>query len=332
MTAANEQSTRLRQGKRLSPLQGLVAVVALIGATGALVYMTGGTKYAYLHLMYLPVILAAYLWEKPGGGAAGLVAGLVLGPLMPVDTETGLTQTAFSWGLRMTMFTAVGLAAGQAQSLLSQRLRAVERAMAELSDSHVRFLTTFARAVSLRDEPTGGHCERVAQNAAALGQAMGLADRSLTDLYWAGMLHDLGKLSVPERILLKPGRLTPEEYAVVKQHSDKGADMLQSVSADLALIAGGVRAHHERWDGTGYPRGLKGEAIPLYGRILAIVDVFEALTCQRPYREPMSPQAAVTYLHEHAGTHFDPAILAVFVQLFSEGKISVSVTASEQAI
>ena len=296
----------------------------LVSLIGALVYLTGGTKHAYLHLMYLPIILAAFLWERPGGALIGLGAGLLMGPWMPVDTAAGVAQSTLSWMVRAASFAAIGLAAGYTQSLLSRRLQEVEGSMAELSAIHARLLSAFAGTVALRDEQTGGHCERVAHSATAMGRALGLESHQLTELHWAGLLHDLGKISVPEQILLKPGRLTSDEYEAVKLHSDIGADMLESISSVMRPIAEGVRGHHERWDGAGYPRGLEGESIPLFGRILAVADVFEALTSQRPYREPLPPHEAVAYLQENAGTHFDPSLVRLFVHLYDEGKIFVS--------
>src|SRR5690606_13984378 len=129
-----------------------------------------------------------------------------------------------------------------------------------------------------------GHCERVAQNAVSVGRVLGLPTNDLKALYWAGLLHDLGKIGVPEDILRKPGRLTGDEYTVMKRHARLGYEILMTVSSAFEELAEGVYTHHERFDGAGYPRGLKGEDIPIFGRILAVVDVFEAVTSERPYR------------------------------------------------
>ena len=135
------------------------------------------------------------------------------------------------------------------------------------------------------------------------------------------MLHDLGKIAIPEYVLLKDGPLTDAEYTEVKRHPDFGAELLASVSREFSQIAEVVRAHHERWDGLGYPYHLKGETIPLMSRIISVVDVFEALTSRRPYRQPMYPAEALSHLHANAGKQFDPNLVTIFDICFSRGDI-----------
>ncbi len=178
-----------------------------------------------------------------------------------------------------------------------------------------RNLRLFARPVSERDEQTGGHCERVAHNTVILARELGTDETTLRSFYWSGVLHDLGKLGVPEHILTKPGRLTEEEFSLVKRHPAFGAAVMLDISGAFRSIALGLRSHHEHWDGSGYPDGLAGESIPLIGRVLAIVDVFEAVTSHRPYRGPMSRDEARALIMEGAGTHFEPALVPVFLRL-----------------
>lgn len=143
---------------------------------------------------------------------------------------------------------------------------------------------------------------------------------------WGGLLHDLGKVAIPEDILVKPTKLTHDEYEKVKSHADVGASMIESISKDLALIAEGIKHHHEHWDGSGYPDGLKGEDIPIFGRIICILDVFEALTSVRPYRNPMSGDEALKYIEQASGKLFDPSIVSVFVDLYTNGKLYIGDT------
>ena len=138
------------------------------------------------------------------------------------------------------------------------------------------------------------------------------------------MLHDLGKIAVPEFVLQKQGRLSEEEFSEIRRHPSYGADLLASVSTEFRPIADVVRAHHERWDGQGYPLGLHTDEIPLMARIIAIVDVFEALTSERPYREPMGPEHALEYIRNGAGTQFDPRIVPLFESLYERGGLVCS--------
>src|SRR5690606_784493 len=257
----------------------------------------------------------------PGGILAGIAAGLAVGPWMPLDVASGTPQTTVGWVYRTFFFALVGGLTGGLRTLLRSRLDAVDSLARSLHHVHAHTLEAFARSVALRDEGTGGHCERVALNAYTMGEALGLDPHELRDLYWAGLLHDLGKVAIPETILLKPGPLTADEFAIVKQHAAVGAELLASVAPEYRRIALGVRHHHERWDGHGYPDGLAGLAIPLYARILAIVDVFEALTSDRPYRPAWEVSRAIAHMKEEAGRHFDPDLLPVFETLFRQGKI-----------
>ncbi|MGH7482630.1 MAG: HD-GYP domain-containing protein [Longimicrobiales bacterium] len=299
----------------------VLAIIGLLFACGVLIALTGGTRMPYTHALYIPIVLAAFLFRAPGGLIVGIVAGLIAGPWMPLDAATAAAQSPEGWLMRTAFFCAAGITAGELTALLDFRLRLAEEVLEELSRTYARTLRAFAATVARRDENTGGHCERVALNARALGEELGLDADRLETLYWAALLHDFGKISVIERILLKPGRLTEDEYRHVQLHATIGADLVAEASPAFAPIAEGIRTHHERWDGTGYPRGLSGEDIPLFGRILAVVDVFEALTSDRPYRPPHSPEFALRYIRDHAGTHFDPRVVGAFGRLSRAGRI-----------
>jgi putative nucleotidyltransferase with HDIG domain len=179
-------------------------------------------------------------------------------------------------------------------------------------------LDALARALNARDGFTHAHAERVQRFAAALAGAANIRDhRMLQAIDAAALLHDIGKLGIPDEVLHKPGPLTADEYARVKQHSVIGADILSAVpfAGPLALI---VRHHHENWDGTGYPDGLRGDAIPLGARVLAIVDCYDALTSDRPYRRSLSHERAMAMILERRGTMYEPDIADAFQRIVGE--------------
>lgn len=307
-----------RPAVRLVLTAGLVATQLAIAA---LVLATGGTQHSALHLMYVIIAASAFLYGTGGGLVAGVTAGLLVGPFTALDVDEALRQPTATWVFRLLLFTFTGVIIGAAASLLRVRLARSERLQASLSQTYSRNLRLFAGMVAQRDEGTSGHCERVAENAVAIGRRLGLAEDDLNQLYWSGLLHDLGKIGVPEAILRKPGPLTEEEFAVMRHHARLGRDILVSVSDAFGQIGAGVYSHHEKWDGTGYPRRLVGSEIPLFGRIIAVADVFEAVTSERPYRRPMPVEEALQVLAEGSGTHFDPEVLRVFQAAFAEGDI-----------
>ena len=177
---------------------------------------------------------------------------------------------------------------------------------------HAAF-SRLALVADFRDDNTHEHTERVAHLAALLGGQIGLASRAVALIRMAAPLHDIGKVAVPDSILLKPDHLTPEEYEVVKTHAAVGARILAGGESELVVTAERIaRTHHERWDGTGYPTGLRGDAIPLAGRLTAVADVFDVLVHERPYKEEWSPQEAAEEIRRGSGTQFDPALVDAF--------------------
>lgn len=176
-------------------------------------------------------------------------------------------------------------------------------------------MTTLALTIEARDAYTEGHCRRVAAFAVALGKRIALDEDHLESIRLGALLHDLGKVSVPESILLKPGPLTPDEWDVMRRHPEVGEMICRPLSA-LALARLVIRHHHERMDGSGYPDGLRGEAIPFGARILSIVDVFDALTTDRPYRPALSLEEALqVLLKETQAGWWDKRLLDEFIGL-----------------
>ncbi|HVS64287.1 MAG TPA: HD domain-containing phosphohydrolase [Thermoanaerobaculia bacterium] len=185
-----------------------------------------------------------------------------------------------------------------------------------LSRMHQGALVAFARAVDLKSPWTGGHSERVARSARDLAAHLGFPPEDQDRLYRAGLLHDIGKIGVPDYILDKPGRLTPEEFLQVQEHVSLGATLLEAIPGFDEILPP-VWQHHEHWDGTGYPRGIAATEISLDGRILGIVDVYDALTSARPYRAAMTPERAHDIIRSESGTHFDPDLVLAFLELLA---------------
>ena len=187
-------------------------------------------------------------------------------------------------------------------------------------------ITSLALAVEARDSYTGGHCARLAKAAVAMGRRLGLRSEDLRVLRLAGFLHDLGKLSIPDPILLKPGPFTEEEREAMKAHPLTGERLCQPLHS-LDAVRPVIRHHHERWDGSGYPDGLAGDAIPLTAQILGLVDVYDALVTRRPYKPPLTREETLAILEkEGARDLWDAKLLAEFLRLAREGGEAPSVT------
>ncbi len=184
-------------------------------------------------------------------------------------------------------------------------------------------IQALAAAIEVKDRYTSGHTKRVGIYADALAQHLPISNSEKEKIRLAGVLHDIGKIGVPDRILLKPGSLTGDEWDEMRLHTEAGFDIVSRVLG-LEEIAEILRHHHERWDGTGYPRGLRGEAIPLASRVIAIADTFDAIVTDRPYRAALSPAEAREIILLLAGTHFDPEVVTAFLEAFPKLEACVS--------
>lgn len=184
----------------------------------------------------------------------------------------------------------------------------------ELTETNVHAAQLLGHAVALRDHGTVTHNMRVAWMSSRLGEALSLDRATMQALMKGAFLHDVGKIGIPDAILLKPGPLSAEERLVMNRHPELGAELIQDIAwfSDARPI---VLHHHERYDGTGYPQALRGETIPLTARLFAVVDVFDALISDRPYKPALSCDLAVAFMAPKAGSHFDPAVLEVFLPL-----------------
>jgi len=195
-----------------------------------------------------------------------------------------------------------------------QRTREVESLL-------VATVGALANSIEARDPYTRGHTDRVARIALAMCARLGWDEKRLQIARMGALLHDIGKIGVPDAILRKPGRLEEDEYALMKKHAEIGAQILHGIDA-LAPAIPFVIAHHERWDGRGYPYGLAGEAIPLEGRLLAIADSFDAMTSRRAYRVQIPLEEAAAEVRRCAGTQFDPHMVEVFQAIFDDGIVA----------
>ncbi|MGY2896105.1 HD-GYP domain-containing protein [Deinococcus sp. UYEF24] len=190
---------------------------------------------------------------------------------------------------------------------------------AQLEATQVEMTELLASAAEFRDAPLGPHARWVGDASACVAQAMGMSDADVRSLSLAARLHDIGKLAIPDSILLKEGKLSSSEWTVMRTHTVLGARLLaQSASALLRLAAEVALSHHEHWDGSGYPRGLSAEQIPLSGRIVSVVDSYDALVSQRPYKPAWTAVQALLYLHRTAGRQFDPQVVEVFTLLYEQ--------------
>jgi putative two-component system response regulator len=190
----------------------------------------------------------------------------------------------------------------------------VAKATAEIAAREKEAILRLSRAAEYRDPETGSHLLRMSNYTRLIAVQLGLPPAEQELLLESSPMHDIGKVGTPDHILLKPGRLTPEEFEIMKQHATIGYEILRdSVSPLLQCAAKLALAHHEKFDGSGYPQGLAGEAIPLHGRIVAVADVFDALTSERPYKKAWTLDAAVDFLKTNAGSHFDPVCVEAFL-------------------
>ena len=195
-----------------------------------------------------------------------------------------------------------------------------KRAEEELAEAYETTLEGWAKALELRDKETEGHSRRVTETTLIVARAIGCTEEELTHIRRGSILHDIGKMGIPDEILRKNAGLTDEERVIVERHPDTALNLLKGIPfLEKSLAIPGY--HHEKWDGSGYPRGLKGDAIPLPARIFAVVDVWDALSTDRPYRRAWSRARVMHYLTGESGKHFDPKVVDVFLQLLREGKI-----------
>jgi HD-GYP domain-containing protein (c-di-GMP phosphodiesterase class II) len=202
---------------------------------------------------------------------------------------------------------------------------AVEQLKKAANENHLLFINSvrmLAAAIDAKDPYTRGHSERVARYSIAIGKNLSLPEKEMRNLRISALLHDVGKIGIDDRILRKPGALSDDEFEVMKGHPAKGAAIMSGV-AQLIDIVPGMKYHHEKWGGGGYPDGIEGEEIPMQARIVAIADTFDAMTTNRPYQKAMEINYVVEKIKSFAGTRFDPKVVESFVQAVKRGDIQI---------
>lgn len=297
---------------RVATLAWLALIALLAVGAMAIVWRTGGSPNAFNHLGYLPIGLAAYRFGWRASFPAAVLVAALLGPVaaflgMPNDGWEG-------WLTRGVIFLGMGGALG----LLFDRMRLLlVAAIAHAESNHGNqraAMLALARGAEAKDEQTGQHVTRVKENSVALAEAIGLDASEADAIGWAAMLHDVGKLHVPDSILVKPGPLDPDEWAIMKMHPIWGERILGD-SAFFGRARHIARWHHENFDGSGYPDGLRAETIPIEARIVRLTDSFDAMTNQRPYAGARSVAWALEEIERCAGRQFDPELARVFIAL-----------------
>jgi putative nucleotidyltransferase with HDIG domain len=281
------------------PLAMLVAGYSLLntGAIAGVIALTTGARVTAVWRENFAWVWVAHAWS-------GIVAGVIAIYIPHVNVASLVVILAVA---------AIGYATVRVY------LGKVEESTGRLHKLNELYLATIkalALAIDAKDQVTHGHIRRVQFYAVGLARAMGVSDEpTLKGIEAGALLHDTGKIAVPEHILNKPGKLNAQEYERMKSHVTIGADILSGIDFPYPVIPY-VRHHHENWDGTGYPDGLKGDAIPLGARILSVVDCFDALTSDRPYRRALTTDASIAILRERSGNMYDPAIVEKFIEIY----------------
>jgi CHASE2 domain-containing sensor protein len=300
---------------------------------------TWGSLLIVLGLGFLPALVCLRLGTLGAAISAPLVAAAFLvlaqyvfehgGRILPVATPL----FALSLGTVSTI-SAGYLAERRHRYRVTVRNAELEEAVrertAELRKTQLEVIQRLAHATESRDQETGMHLERISRMCERLGLAMGMTPTEAETLRNASLLHDVGKIGVPDAVLLRPGSLSDEERELMRRHTTIGAEIVSGSTSPVMQMAEQIAlSHHERWDGTGYPEGLAGEAIPLPGRICAVCDVFDALLSERPYKEPWPYEEALDELRRERGRHFDPAVVDAFLGIV--GKLDPKLLASAAA-
>ncbi len=287
-------------------IRGTEAVGAITAACFAFFFINTGfvalILAAVLQQKPLKVWNEKFLWTAPSYFVGALIA-----------TLAGVLQQKYllillTCGIPVAYFTY------RSYQIYSDQAEQMQRGKEELADLYLATIKSLALAIDAKDAYTHQHILRVQHYAVAVAKKLGLSGAELEGVNTGALLHDIGKLGVPEYVLLKPGKLTPEEFAKVKEHPRIGADILADIPFPWPVLPG-VKYHHERWDGTGYPEGLKGEEIPLQARILAVADVYDAVTSNRSYRAAWDHVRAVEMIRNNVGVHFDPVVAEAFLSV-----------------
>ena len=204
---------------------------------------------------------------------------------------------------------------------LNKTYTELKAAYKELENSYLDTIMRLSLAAEFRDKYTGDHIARISNYSIFIAKKMNLPDKNIQNIFFAAPMHDIGKIGIPDSILLKKGKLNNEEFEIIKTHSAIGARLLSNSDSEILKLAESIAlTHHERWIGNGYPYGISGDEVPLEGRIIALADVFDALISQRPYKKPFSIETACNIIKDERGKHFEPALVDLFFENYKHIK------------
>ena len=304
------------------PIEYLASVDSTAQGWGVVVQLEKRKAYAAVDQM----VNAALLWASLAGGLALALAYLLASTVTRPIAALAAGTEAFARGqldhrVRVTSHNELGALAATFNSMAQQMQEYIQRLKVAAQVNNDLFMGTIralAEAIDEKDPYTRGHSERVNRYAVILAKQLGLGRKEMREVHISSLFHDIGKIGIEDKILRKPAMLTDQEYAVMKQHPEKGAQMLSKIAAMRDIIPG-IRFHHERWDGTGYPKSLKGEQIPIAARIVAVADAFDAMTTNRPYQKAMTFETALQRLMELSDRVYDRKVVAAFTEAYRGG-------------
>jgi len=293
---------------------GTIALLICLVALAHFIIPTDRHQLHVIHIIlrkifFLPPVIAAAWFGFRGGLYTTLAVSVLFSLHAFLDWPGNYMEQANQVG-ELVSFWAVGLIAGS----LFERERTLLR---DIAKAHEETLQGLVSALDLREQNTSRHSQRVRDYALRLAERLGLDEEDKRFIGFGALLHDVGKIGTPDAILLKPGSLTDEERKIICEHASAGHRIVSGVGY-LQKAAEIVHAHHEHYDGSGYPRGLKGEEIPLGARLFAVIDVYDALTSRRPYHLPLSHEQALAEIREKSGSHFDRDVVHAFESIAPE--------------
>jgi hypothetical protein len=305
LTTPIEVFERMPEWLKIGLATGLAAVAFVVVRLG------GGSPSPLNHLGYAPILVAAYLYGGRGGIVGGIGIAFLLGRL-PIMLGLPGTESFESTVIRSLSFVGVGTITGLLFDRARQAKHGLRGATVTITSREHEAMIALARGAEAKDIDTGAHVGRVQTLSQILATRTGMDELRASEVGWSAMLHDVGKLHVPDKILLKPGPLTAAEWEIMRQHTIWGAEILAHGDGfEIARVI--ARSHHENWDGSGYPDGKRTGGIPLEARIVRIADSFDAITNRRAYKDAQTDEWALEELDRFAGKHFDPHLVRLFI-------------------
>ena len=275
------------------------------------------SKVAFLNFYYLPVIIAGYFLGKRLAVLGAFFSILMVWVFVLANLEIYLIDnTKFDLYFNLTIWGGFLVISGWMVGQLAEKLRE------DLDTSNklrMEITQRLSRAAEFKDNDTGLHVIRMSHYARLVAEALDVGEEWADMIFHAAPMHDVGKIGIPDKILLKPGKLDPDEWQIMKSHTTMGGEILSGGTSELMKMSHTIAmTHHEKWDGSGYPEGLKEDEIPLEGRIVAVADVFDALTSERPYKKAWSVEKSLALIEEESGKHFDPQVAQAFTKILPD--------------